>query len=329
MIEDSGNSNRAPYKGCCDSLPPSKSLRGERYDEYVSPMPIYQLIDSNAPTGGFAHSNTVEAAFQLGLITKSVDKRNGLCSPRSPYYRSLKLHVYDVLLNTVSTMVPYVVSACDLLYCISAKDSSLTTVGNSNQLYQVCDRFQCIDEELGATLTSHVSRRASSVQGLGILRAFGRTFPSMSEILSSIKTRLLDSSVTDLDDVDSDGGRAGHAATCFAAVCGLAGIHARTCVSMFMYITTRDMVNAAVRMNIVGPLEGGCLINELCSNLEILLNQLLTTADDGCTSNNLAERRTCDAAPNRTLLFTPHQVAPVVEILANAHDRLYTRLFNS
>jgi len=39
--------------------------------EKVSPTSIYQIVDASTPTGGFAHSNTVEVAHQLHFIDES------------------------------------------------------------------------------------------------------------------------------------------------------------------------------------------------------------------------------------------------------------------
>ena len=96
------------------------------------------------------------------------------------------------------------------------------------------------------------------------------------------------------------------------AVCGLLSIDDKTCVSMFLYTNGRDIINAAVRMNLVGPIEGGRLTNELC----ILISKLIDTHIH-CIDKKRDEQS------------TSHQVAPLIEILSNAHDRLYTRLFNS
>eukprot|EP00957_Ditylum_brightwellii_P204394 15339060-Ditylum_brightwellii.AAC.1 len=111
----------------------------------------------------------------------------------------------------------------------------------------------------------------------------------------------------------------GHSATCFGAVRGLLGMDDKSCASMFLYTTARDMINAAVHMNIVGPLVGGRLTNEDCVHLE----DWIVTQHFGKEEGE-EERSHClyDTKEN-------HQVAPLVEILVSVQDRLYTQLFNS
>ena len=166
---------------------------------------------------------------------------------------------------------------------------------------------------MSATLTSHVSRRASSAQGSGMLRAYIQIFPHIAQPLKQIKKRILQN--TSINNNRNTLGVCGHAATCFGAVCGLLGVDLKTSSSMFLYSTTRDMINAAVRMNLVGPLQAGGIVNRICSHLDQFLDQAIVD----------------HRLDGETVLhpLSSHQISPLVEILANAHDRLYTRLFNS
>lgn len=181
-------------------------------------------------------------------------------------------------------------------------------------------KWEQLDFELRATMNSHVACRASTTQGSGMLRAFSAAFPAISPVIKVLRRRIVKMMPIQISQADSSG----HAATCFGAVCGLLDINHETCVSMFLYTTARDMVNAAVRMNLIGPLEGGYVTNELCGGVNKLIEMFLDKIVQNCQDEVTSTTGTTTASTH-----VAHQVAPLVEVLSNAHDRLYTRLFNS
>ena len=291
-----------------------KSETRTKSTPYMTPINLvctYQLVDSSTPTGGFAHSNTVEVAHQLHFIVHSSNSM-------SPY--TLKLHVWEVCCNTCTSLLPFLVASCRLFH--KYQDQSRSEV----DINSIIDEWLKLDIRLSATMTSHVARRASAMQGSGMLRAYIQSFPHISVPLKQIKKRVLKASAMtnsksyDLFGVD------GHAATCFGAVCGLLCLNVKDCTSMFLYTSVRDMINAAVRMNLVGPLEAGKLIHVICTQLDEFLGSYSfpqENINDKCHDDN-------DTSVESAFdLNSSHQIAPIVEILANAHDRLYTRLFNS
>ena len=149
-----------------------------------------------------------------------------------------------------------------------------------------------LDLALSTTMTSHVMRRASFVQGSGMLRAFTASFPELSFILKPLKRQLLKKTVM-------TGIETGHAVTIFGAVCGLLKVaDAKTTGEMFIYMTARDMVSAAIRLNLVGPLEGGFYVNELCKK-----GSVLSFDKDGSGLTEID-------------IKSAHQVAPLVEIVS-------------
>ena len=254
---------------------------------------LYQLVDSCVPTGGFAHSNTLEAAHQLHLLSPQ----------KSSWAASLIGHCWDVVLQTFTSVIPFAISSCQLFrrhYHASVGQNTLL----SKPSPEIIESWECIDFNLDVITTSHVANRASTLQGSGMLRAFAAAYPNIAPVTKVLKRKVLKESSK----------CSGHSASCFGAVCGLLRIDEETCVSMFLYTTARDMVNAAVRMNLVGPLEGGRITNEICVGIEALIKSEIGV---------LLE------LDHEEIVNETHVVAPLIEILSNAHDRLYTRLFNS
>jgi urease accessory protein len=104
----------------------------------TSPWLIWQLADSAFPTGGFAHSFGLEAAWQQGEVTAA----------------SLQSFVRDVVLQAGRSALPFVVAAYD-------EPADLTEIDGR------CDAF----------LRNPVANRASRVQGRAWLGTVQRAFP--------------------------------------------------------------------------------------------------------------------------------------------------------
>lgn len=98
---------------------------------------VWQLADSAFPTGGFAHSGGLEAAWQLGLVTRD----------------RLETFLGEVVEHVCAGAVP-VVSA------VNAEP----------------DRFAELDLLVDASLSNHVANRASRVQGAALVSTAASSF---------------------------------------------------------------------------------------------------------------------------------------------------------
>lgn len=209
-------------------------------------------------------------------------------------------------MQVYTTSAPFLVTSCQVFTRIhQSQVDHLNFIRSS--LSTLADKWDVIDLQQSITMSSHVAARASSLQGSGLLRAFSSAFPHLSTIFIELKRRIL------LGSIDERIYR-GHAATCFGAVAGILGIDITTAVSIFLYTTCRDMVNAAVRMNLIGPLDGGNVTYTISCRIQTLIQIYHIEAGNQILN------------PQK---FLPFQIAPLLDILSNAHDRLYTRLFNS
>jgi urease accessory protein len=103
-------------------------------------MVLWQLIDSAFPSGGFAHSAGLEAAYQAGEVESEA---------------ALRRFVRDNLWQTGHAVLPLVTAA--------HRDPA---------------RFEAIDAECDAFLTNRVANRASRQQGRAMLAACARIWPS-------------------------------------------------------------------------------------------------------------------------------------------------------
>lgn len=139
------------------------------------------------------------------------------------------------------------------------------------------------DSAAEAFLTNHVANRASRLQGrafrLAVERGFGR-----APVLMTF----------------------GHYAPTFGALLAGLGVGMESTARLFLFLQLRGWVGAAVRLGIVGPLEGQGLQRDLAPVLDEVLEKSL-----------------------RLELEEAAQTSPLLELHQALHDRLYSRLFQS
>jgi urease accessory protein len=146
-----------------------------------------------------------------------------------------------------------------------------------------------IDAACDAFLTNHVSNRASRAQG----RAF---FSTACHVFRAPLAALAErANVTHM-----------HCAPLFGAVGSALGLSCADVQILLLHSSLRGTLSAAVRLGIVGPLEAQRMQGERATLLDQVLRE--------CGSLEMDEAA---------------QTAPMSELFAALHDRLYTRLFQS
>uniref|UniRef100_M4BQI1 Urease accessory protein UreF n=1 Tax=Hyaloperonospora arabidopsidis (strain Emoy2) TaxID=559515 RepID=M4BQI1_HYAAE len=228
---------------------------------------LWQIIDSLYPTGGFAHSLGLEAAAQEGLVKNAVSLRA---------FVSSSLHqAADFALPLVFSSYQIVASAADFV------DSVLGLNSRATALY-----------------SNHVARKASFAQGSALLRlavsTYAPTFPRMDVLLEIRKA------------VKKQKQEGIHHAVLFGVVCALLAVDVESTQRMYLYVSTRDVLSAATRLNLVGPLEAARLQFEVAPLLEkVFLDKKNREVEESYSS------------------------APILDLVQAMHDQLYTRIFNS
>lgn len=121
-----------------------------------------------------------------------------------------------------------------------------------------------------------------------------------------------------------------HYAVVFGVVCCWLGIARDVAAALFMKIFLRDLVSAAVRLNIIGPMEGTALQFQYKDLTVALMQRVLSSAATAASAAAAAAAtHESDASPLFVGGIEPQQVAPILEVAQGRHDLLYTRLFNS
>jgi urease accessory protein len=149
-----------------------------------------------------------------------------------------------------------------------------------------------LDALCDAFLVNHVANRASRSLGRGMLYVAGTAFGHAD--LEALAQGWQDS------------GAPQHYGVVFGAVGRLLELPLSSTLRLALFIAVRDLMSSAVRLNVLGPLRAQGLLFEL--------------------QHSIAEASDPIGIPR------PHeavQTAPVMDLLQNTHDGLYSRLFQS
>lgn len=242
-----------------------------------------QLCDSSFPGGSFSHSGGLESVVSHGLVSRSSES----------FVSFLSLYL-EQCLNQMLPIISLSHQACN---------------GSSFQENHF-NEFLKADHLCHSIITNNVSRRASINQGKCLLRAsietFSTKYPRIMELYVAINSVL--NSKTEFRFVYS------HYASTFGAVCGLLQLPLILTNRLFMRCILRDLVSAAHRLNVVGPLEGSRIQAEYGDIIESMIQQHVLLEKEHQENNMSLE---------------PVQTCPILELMQASHDNLYSRLFNS
>ena len=159
-----------------------------------------------------------------------------------------------------------------------------------NAAHRRPERLEELDSLNEAFLTNAVANRASRVQGRTLAATAARVWPSPATTALEARVRR---------------GRA-HVAPASGVVFRTIGLPRETAGRAVLYGAARGVLAAAVRLGIVGSYRAQRMQHEAEACLDATL--------EACAG--LAPEEIC-------------QTAPIVDLLQGAHDRLYSRLFQS
>ena len=148
-----------------------------------------------------------------------------------------------------------------------------------------------LDQRAEAFLSNPIANRASRTQGRAFLETCARIFP---EVLLSLRQNAATT------------GLRWHHAPIFGAVLKALGIERLAAQQLFLSLTVRGLLFAAVRLGLAGTHQAQRLQHELIPAMDAVLKACADLRE-----NQLA------------------QTAPLADLFSSMHDRLYSRLFQS
>jgi urease accessory protein len=227
---------------------------------------LWQLADSAFPTGGFTHSGGLEAAWQQGEICNRV---------------ALGSFIETSLHQIGRAALPFL-------------NAAHLEPERSDELDSFCDAF----------LANHVANRASRSQGRALLTAAQKVF-QLAPWRDQQASKAAGEEMFENERPASFPAFA-HLAPIFGLVTRKLDLPHAGAVRLFVFGHLRSLVASAVRLNIVGPMEGQAIQFRCSSQAEAAVARgVLLTLDDVA------------------------QTAPLLDLWQGAQDRLYSRLFQS
>ena len=141
-------------------------------------------------------------------------------------------------------------------------------------------------------LSNPIANRASRAHGRALLTSVARSFPDAQ--VASVEARIR---------ID---GLVGHYAPLFGCIFNLLDVNLIDAQRAFLFIASRGVSSAAVRLGIVGAYDAQAMQADLAAHIETVIQE-------------------CGA-------LGPHEIAhtaPLIDVFQSTHDRLYSRLFQS
>jgi urease accessory protein len=234
------------------------------------------LTDSSLPTGGFAHSAGLEAAAQLKIVTTPAD---------------IEAYCRATLQSTLQLVTPTLVQIHAAVHLPSSSTTTTTptTTVDETDATDITDTWRRLDQDLHALLVANgPACRASLDQGTALLR-LARQWPNLA--------LPLDHSAT-----------AGHQAAVFGLVTATWGLSVAESRHLLAYCVARDVLSAAVRLNLIGPLASVPMLARVFTAV------LPYEEDETTHASSTTPASSC---------------APVLEALQPLHDVLAVRLFRT
>lgn len=149
-----------------------------------------------------------------------------------------------------------------------------------------------LDDLCDVFLSNPIGNRASRAQGRALLTSIARSFPDIQVTSMAARVRI-------------DAG-AGHYAPLFGALFNLLDVHLVDTQRAFLFVASRGISSAAVRLGLVGAYEAQAIQADLAPHIDEVIHA-------------------CGA-------LAPHEIAqtaPLIDLFQSTHDRLYSRLFQS
>lgn len=302
---------------------PHASIFGSEKDSNRSNYwAAYMLGDSALPIGSFAHSSGIEVANQLGFL-KSNSSNDGITA-----------YVRAAVISTMQLSTPLLWCSSHLTKDLIQQLSALKHIDDGEENQAISDAFlrEYIKIDLYAQallITNGPSCRASLDQGKNLWRV------ALSTFLTSPESKMTDHAllckiIAILESVIDSSEQAGHMTTVLGVVSRLLQLAAQDATRLYGYCVARDVVNAAVRLNLIGPMEGQT----------ILLHHAQQASSDGIFRSEAAIASSFSGEPKsfyegmnseslQSMLSASIGSAPILDSIHPCHDILATRLFRT
>ena len=296
------------------------------------------LSDSALPVGSFAHSLGIEAASQIGLFNMddndnsanaSIDKKSwsAVDGSSSCSVEALSDFIHSVSRSNARFSTPLVLAGYSLL--------ATSNVDSSVDVNNIHETWLDVDNYIDTLLRSNdPGRRASMDQGLGLLRIApslaGTNSPAFHTEALELIRQSIDTTTKGFPGTLHESNRAsmakGHAAPIYGIISASLGIPPLDACRVFAFGAARDTISAAVRLNLVGPMEGLSILDRVG---RVAVEEGLDEGLAGMVRGSFDAEDITQEAKLKQWLHSVATCAPVMDAVQPLHDLLSVRLFRT
>lgn len=279
----------------------------------------YMLADSALPTGSFAHSCGLEVAHQLGLISTPDDVLKFVeCATKSTMQQSAPFLVYcSILLNR-------------LQQCHQNSDSDPPT--KTNQLHNFVGAWRLLDQQANARLVSNgPACRTSLEQGHNLLRVAMQVAKNNSKMDTETTNAVNDLEILQIlsNEITSSKQSSGHLSTLFGIVASILQLSQKQACELLGYCIARDIVSAAVRLSLLGPLASVNVLSNAQEAAEEGFDFALQVVTPSMFPPDLGVLGNDFDSELSFIAKTSSSCFPLLDTIQPCHDVLATRLFRT
>ena len=248
---------------------------------------LVHLCDATMPTGGFAHSGGLEAALQLGLLGSRGD---------ASMHASLRQAGTVAIVSAAQQQVPFAIEAhARVTECLPHLASPDAEKGLAHAL-------RSLNEAQHALLVPNAPGCRASLQVGGALTRIISTWMDSEAPAHEGGNRR--SAAAAARALKLRGGA--HGSIAMGALAATLDLPADSLLGAFIYTSSRDLISAAVRLNLIGPLAAVALQDQIVN-------------DAAARSSSVLQLDCAQAAGS----------APLLEAAHACHDLLERRVFNT
>ncbi|KAH8914319.1 hypothetical protein BT69DRAFT_1232763 [Atractiella rhizophila] len=284
--------------------------------EKNSDLLLLLLSDSNLPTGGFISSAGLESFTHHGMLSPSSSSAPSSAGSGKTLEERTVLFWENAVVAYANQGLWFLIEAHRTLEGMNSKRGERALV---------LERILELDRRYDTILMNDVTRRTRA-QGLAHLVLFEKCFVVPETKMDGEKVQVL----KEFKNAARRGECHAHQPIAFGILCAALGISSKRTQYLHLFLYSRSILSAAVRLNLIGPYASQRIL--VTRGDDVITRALSSTEKLSSLASSSSQRS--DAAPTKAEVMlnglkNSATTNPLMEILSGRHDVVHSRMFNS